>query len=91
MWLMAVASSEHPPAVGGLDAGKLVPEQRAFTLDRYSIAAGVTLSGRISVSDVGPPASFRGSVTVGGKAASAGRLALSGASLRGRLGGHAVG
>lgn len=91
MWLMTMVASQHPLPVGGLDAGKLVPAERAFALDHYSIATGVTLSGRISVVDIGPPTAFKGTVTVGGKAAAAGRLMLARGSLRGKLGGRAVG
>jgi hypothetical protein len=90
-WLMAIAFTKHPPAVAGLAAGTLVPVQSAFTLERYGIAAGVALSGRVTITDIGPPTSFRGWVDVAGTAAAAGRLTLSGTGLHGRLGGRRVG
>jgi hypothetical protein len=51
----------------------------------------VTLTGTLKLSKLGPPLAFQGAVTVGGAAAAHGVLGLSGASLRGTLGGRAVG
>lgn len=85
-WLMAA-----PSAVPGIFGGKLVSAARAFTLVRYTIARGVTLSGKLRLAKVGPPLTFEGTVTVGGAGASPGVLGLSGTSLRGTLGGRLVG
>ena len=48
-------------------------------------------SGTVRVAKSGLPFVFQGTVTVGGPAASAGVLGLSGTSLRGSLGGRIVG
>jgi pimeloyl-ACP methyl ester carboxylesterase len=85
-WLLAA-----PSAVPGIFGGKLVSGQRGFTLVRYSIARGVWLSGKLRIAKSGLPVVFQGTVTVGGAAASAGLLGLSGSSLRGTLGGRLVG
>jgi hypothetical protein len=85
-WLLAT-----PSAVPGIFGGRLVSRQRTFTLLRYSIARGVWLSGTLRVTRTDLPFVFQGTVTVGGPAASAGVLGLSGTSLRGTLGGRIVG
>jgi pimeloyl-ACP methyl ester carboxylesterase len=82
------ASSETVP---GLYTGKLTSGQREFTLTRYSIAPGVTLSGKIRLTKTTLPFGFQGTVTVGGPAAANGILGLNGTSLRGTLGGRIVG
>ena len=64
---------------------------KTFTLVRYSLAKGVTVSGTIDVKNDPLPLSFRGLVTVAGPAASAGIVGLTATSLRGTLGGKAVG
>jgi hypothetical protein len=58
---------------------------KAFTLDRYGIVQGVTISGRVRVSGLEAPLAFTGSVHVAGAAADRGTLTLAGRSLRGRL------
>jgi hypothetical protein len=85
-WLTAA-----PRNVAGVFGGKLVASARGFTLTRYSIARGVTLSGQIKLAKTDLPITFQGTVTVSGPAASAGILGLSGNSLRGTLGGRVVG
>jgi hypothetical protein len=86
IWLMAA-----PAPVPGIFGGKLVTSGRTLTLTRYSIARGVTLSGKITLAKTTLPLTFQGSLTVGGPAASAGILGLAGNSLRGTLGGRVVG
>jgi pimeloyl-ACP methyl ester carboxylesterase len=86
MWLMAA-----PATVPGIYGGRLAASTRTFTLTRYSIARGVTLTGRIRLTKTNLPLTFEGTVTVAGPAASAGILGLQGASLRGTLGGRVVG
>ena len=86
MWLTAAPSS-----VAGVFGGKLVTSQRSFTLARYSIARGITLTGTIRLTKIELPLVFQGTVTVGGAAAAPGILGLSGTSLRGTLGGRVVG
>jgi pimeloyl-ACP methyl ester carboxylesterase len=85
-WLMAGS-----PSVPGIFGGKLVAAPRAFTLVRYAIARGITLTGKVRLTKIGLPLTFEGTVTVGGAAASPGVLGLSGTSLRGTLGGRLVG
>jgi hypothetical protein len=85
-WLMA-----NDKTLAGVFAGKLVPTQRGFTLTRYAIARGVQLSGTLKLISTDLPLSFQGTVTVSGAAAAQGILGLSGTSLKGTLGGRAVG
>jgi pimeloyl-ACP methyl ester carboxylesterase len=83
------ASSESVP---GLYGGKLSAGQRELTLTRYSIAPGVTLSGKIRLTNSTTlPFGFQGTLTVGGRSAATGILGLNGTSLRGTLGGRIVG
>jgi hypothetical protein len=77
--------------IPGIFGGKLVAAGRSFTLANYSDARGVTLTGTLTLTKLGPPLAFQGAVTVGGAAAAHGVLGLSGASLRGTLGGRPVG
>jgi len=82
------ASSESVP---GLYGGKLSTGQREFTLTRYSIAPGVTLSGKLRLVSTKLPLGFQGTVTVAGRSAANGILGVNGTSLRGTLGGRVVG
>ena len=77
--------------VPGTYGGKLSSVQREFTLTRYSIAPGVTVTGKLRLTSTKLPLGFQGTVTVGGRAAATGILGLSGASVRGTLGGRLVG
>jgi hypothetical protein len=88
IWLTAA-----PSTIPGIFGGRLVPSstKAEFTLARYSIARGVTLSGKLRLAKFGFPLTFEGTLTVGGAAASSGILGLSGSSLRGTLGGRIVG
>jgi len=85
-WLMSA-----PASVPGIYGGKFLSGQRAITLQRYSIAHGVQVSGTLRLTKTDLPLTFTGTVTVGGPGASAGILGLSGTSLRGTLGGQLVG
>jgi pimeloyl-ACP methyl ester carboxylesterase len=85
IWLMTGSAGGHL-RVPGLDSGELLPSAMSFTLLRYSIAPGVTLTGLVTLAKLGPPLTFKGFVIVGGSAAAPGFLELSGGSLRGRLG-----
>jgi pimeloyl-ACP methyl ester carboxylesterase len=80
--------------VGGIFAGKLVPAPSgppAFSLVGYSIARGVTLTGKLQLTKFGLPLSFAGTFKVAGKGAATGILGVSGNSIRGTLGGVLVG
>jgi pimeloyl-ACP methyl ester carboxylesterase len=79
------------PVVPGIYGGKLSAGQRQFTLSRYSIAPGVTVTGTIRLTKTTLPLSFQGTLTVGGRSAATGILGLDGTSLRGTLGGRLVG
>jgi pimeloyl-ACP methyl ester carboxylesterase len=77
----------------GLFGGKLVSAQNAarFTLTRFSLAPGVLVSGRITLADIGPPITFKGTVRVTGSAAVAGRLTINKAGrITGTLGGRRI-
>jgi pimeloyl-ACP methyl ester carboxylesterase len=92
LWLMTAGLSGSTKPVPGIYGGKLVATSaRTFNLVRYSIARGVTLTGKLRVTGLGPPIGFDGAVTVGGADATSGVLGLSGSSLRGTLGGRLVG
>jgi hypothetical protein len=86
MWLNAA-----PRTVAGVYSGRIATAARSFTLTRYSIAHGVTLTGTLKLTKISLPLSFQGAVTVGGPGAARGILGLSGTSLRGTLGGRLVG
>ena len=85
-WLMASS-----PTVPGIFAGRLTAAPRGFTLTRYSVAPGVTLTGTLRLKSTELPLKFQGTVTVAGASAANGILGLNGASLRGTLGGRLVG
>jgi pimeloyl-ACP methyl ester carboxylesterase len=91
VWLATGAMSDSPSTVLGISGGKAVATATGITLTNYAIAAGVTLSGKLTMRDFGPPVSFTGSVKVAGSAAAHGTLTLAHDSLRGRLGNRKVG
>ena len=85
-WLMASV-----PVTPGVYGGRLTSAQRELTLTRYSVAPGVTLTGKLRLTSTNLPLRFQGTVTVGGASAANGILGLNGTSLRGTLGGRLVG
>jgi pimeloyl-ACP methyl ester carboxylesterase len=87
-WLM---TRDKGGALAGLYSGKIVVSDNRFRLADYSIAPGVTVSGTVTVTSSGPPSTFQGLLTIGGRAAAAGTLGLVGDSLKGTLGGRRVG
>ncbi len=90
VWLMTQAGA--PPQVAGLYGGRLIGTDNGFRLVRYSIASGVELSGTLRVTGFGPPFTFEGALTVGGKMAAPGLLGLNTrGTLAGTLGGQLVG
>jgi pimeloyl-ACP methyl ester carboxylesterase len=89
MWLATAFGPGGP--VGGLASGKLTPgANSSFRLDRYAIAPGVELSGRLDAAGSGYPFSFKGTVTVTGKKAAHGKVTLKRDILTGTLGGVRV-
>jgi pimeloyl-ACP methyl ester carboxylesterase len=91
LWLMTAGESGASTTVPGIYAGKIVASARSFRLVGYSIARGVTVSGTLTLKQLGPPVGFEGTLTVSGPAAAHGLLGVQGASVRGTLGGRAVG
>jgi hypothetical protein len=91
LWLMTAGASGAPAQVPGVFGGKLVAGARSIKLVGFADARGVAVSGTLTLKKLGPPLAFQGAVTVGGTAAARGLLGLSGASLRGSLGGSPVG
>jgi hypothetical protein len=89
-WLLTLASGRQSTTVAGIYGGTLATSQRTFTLVRYSIAPGVTISGTLKLAAVALPLAFSGTVAVTGAAASPGVLTTSGAHLHGLLGGRPV-
>jgi hypothetical protein len=79
------------PVTPGVYGGKLTSAQRQLTLTRYSVAPGVTLTGKLRLTSTNLPLRFQGTVTVAGASAANGILGLNGTSLRGTLGGRLVG
>jgi pimeloyl-ACP methyl ester carboxylesterase len=63
----------------------------AFTLQRYSIAPGVFVSGKLTLADIGPPSTYKGKVRVSGPAAVGGTLTFTAKNrVTGTLGGRRV-
>jgi pimeloyl-ACP methyl ester carboxylesterase len=84
----------NPPSttLGGLYGGKLVQLKKGdgFTLTRYALTPGVYITGKVAFADIGPPATYKGTVKVFGPRAVAGTLKLSKNAVSGRLGGRSV-
>ena len=91
MWLLTSGESGTPAKVAGLYGGHINATGSGFTLVNYTITRGVTVSGQVTFTKLGPPAQFNGTLTVGGPGAAHGLLGLEGASLRGTLGATTVG
>ncbi|MEP6813633.1 MAG: hypothetical protein ABI990_11640 [Actinomycetota bacterium] len=85
VWLMTASSSGKKVTVPGLYGGTLSSKGEFVTLDRYSLAPGVTLSGGLVLDRYGPPLRFEGAVFVNGPAAAQGVLRLSRTRLYGTL------
>jgi pimeloyl-ACP methyl ester carboxylesterase len=89
-WFMSPGASF---VARGLYGGKLMPSKNtaAFTLTGYSVAPGVTVSGKVSFATIGPPSTYKGTVRVAGPAAAAGKLSITKAGrISGTLGGHRI-
>ena len=91
LWLMTAGESGVAAQVPGVFGGRLVASERSIKLVDFSDAHGVSVSGTLTFKKCGPPLVFQGAVTVGGSAAARGVLGVSGASVRGSLGGRTVG
>ena len=74
MWLTTAFGTGGP--VAGLLSGKLTPGVGSFRLDKYAIAPGVELTGRLSSAGSGFPLLFSGTLTVTGKKAAHGKVTL---------------
>jgi hypothetical protein len=89
IWLATALGSGAP--VGGLVAGKLtLGAATSFRLDRYAIAPGVELTGKLTAAGSGLPLAWKGTVAVSGKNAVHGTLTLKRNVLTGTLGGIRV-
>ena len=89
MWLTTAFGSGAP--VAGLRSGKLTPgANTSFRLERYAIAPGVELSGRLAAAGSGFPLAFQGTLTVSGNSAAHGKVTLKRGILTGTLGGVRV-
>jgi pimeloyl-ACP methyl ester carboxylesterase len=88
-WLqLAFSSTEFVPR--GLFGGTLKNTANGFSLNRYSIAPGVFVTGKLNLVDIGPPSNWKGSVKVSGPAVLAGTLKFTKTSVSGKLGGRSV-
>ena len=90
-WLMTAGLSGGQMAVPGIVSGRVLDSARSFKFVNYGIAAGVSLSGTLKLQKPGLPLDFAGSITVGGRFAAPGVIAVSGTSVHGSLGGRSVG
>jgi hypothetical protein len=88
-WMMGLFSGTS--TVPGIFGGRLTMTLRDMTLTKYSIAPGVSLTGKLRRTGSDFPAQFQGTLTVAGSSAASGILGLNGTSLRGSLGGKIVG
>src|SRR5436190_2127258 len=82
-----------PRTARGLFGGKLATTKSgdSFVLTRYAAAPGVLVSGKLTLSDIGPPSTFKGTVKVSGSAAVPGTLKVAkNGKLTGALGGRHV-
>jgi hypothetical protein len=90
-WLMTAGLTGSAEPIPGVYGGRLVAKSAlVFNLSGYSDARGVTVSGSLKITKVGPPLQFEGVVTVAGAGASRGVLGLRSGVLRGTLGGQLV-
>jgi pimeloyl-ACP methyl ester carboxylesterase len=91
-WLMTDGLTGASSAVPGIYGGKFTsPGGNTIVLTGYTVAQGVSLSGKLKIAKPGPPLQFEGFLTVSGPRAAAGVLGLKSGSLRGTLGGKLVG
>ncbi len=82
-----------PSSERGLYGGKLTASKngKTFTLTRYSLAPGVSVSGKITLVAFGPPSTYRGTVRIAGSAAVGGTLTIAKTGkISGTLGGHRI-
>jgi pimeloyl-ACP methyl ester carboxylesterase len=89
-WQLLYVTDAFSPR--GLYGGKLTPSKAglAFTVNGYSLAPGVKVTGKISFAALAPSSTYTGTVRVSGPAAVAGTLEISKETLSGRLGGRPV-
>jgi len=77
----------------GLYGGKLTVAKSGttFTLTRYSLVPGVTVTGKVSFAALGPPTMYKGKVRVSGSSAVSGTLTIAKTGrVSGTLGGRRV-
>ncbi len=83
-WLLAANASDA--VVPGLSSGRLVTADLGFKLTQYSDTAGLALTGKLTLTSIGTPLTFKGTITVSGSAAAHGRLAVTATGVHGHLG-----
>ena len=69
IWLLTGGSGNTNLIAPGLAGGTLDAHARSFRLRGYAIAPGLTLSGILDLTQIGPPVAFTGDLIVGGSAA----------------------
>jgi hypothetical protein len=84
VWLLAANASIGP--VSGVVSGRLATNELGFNLSKYSDTAGLALSGRLTLTSIGAPVVFKGTVTVSGTAAKHGRLTVTSSGVHWRPG-----
>ncbi|MGZ4417184.1 MAG: alpha/beta hydrolase [Gaiellaceae bacterium] len=91
MWWIA-RQAPTPRPVAGLTSGTLTPAGDQLRLKSYGLVAGLTITGTLTrdANSSGFPYVFQGSVTVGGRLASPGKLEQLSSGIGGTLGGRSV-
>lgn len=91
MWLFG--NLERPMALPGLAGGKIVPHGlSAYALAGYALVPGIAVTGTLRLTPRDTVAfRFTGTLTVGGRLATAGTLQLTPSGVRGRIGGRGFG
>jgi pimeloyl-ACP methyl ester carboxylesterase len=89
-WLTAQAPTPRP--VAGVAGGTLTPTGDGLRLTRYGLVPGITVTGTLAhdANSSAFPLVFHGSVNVGGRLASPGRLEQLASGISGTLGGRSV-
>lgn len=90
-WLQ-IQFSSNSIAPRGLYGGRLANTKNGdgFTLTNYSIAPGVFVSGKLTLLDIGPPSTYKGTIRVSGSAVVGGALRVDKNTVSGTLGGQRV-